>query len=107
MPFWSRRPPEEPPSWEEMFPLEAISERGAEFHAALSAKLRAARDSGALSSGLEAQYEQQLKHIAIGNAACELISFPGFLSYPSACTSLLSHVVRVSERGIHRACESV
>ena len=24
MPFWSRRPPEEPPSWEEMFPLEAL-----------------------------------------------------------------------------------
>ena len=24
MPFWSRRPPEEPPSWEEMFPLEAM-----------------------------------------------------------------------------------
>lgn len=24
MPFWSRRPPEEPPSWEELFPLEAL-----------------------------------------------------------------------------------
>ena len=24
MPFWSRRPPEEPPSWEELFPLEAM-----------------------------------------------------------------------------------
>ncbi len=24
MPFWSRRPPEEPPSWAEMFPLEAM-----------------------------------------------------------------------------------
>ena len=24
MPFWSRRPPEEPPSWEELLPLEAL-----------------------------------------------------------------------------------
>jgi len=24
VPFWSRRPPEEPPSWEELFPLEAL-----------------------------------------------------------------------------------
>ena len=24
MPFWSRRPPEDPPSWEELFPLEAM-----------------------------------------------------------------------------------
>ena len=24
MPFWSRRPPEEPPSWDELFPLEAL-----------------------------------------------------------------------------------
>ena len=24
MPFWSRRPPEESPSWDELFPLEAL-----------------------------------------------------------------------------------
>lgn len=24
MPFWSRRPPDEPPSWDELFPLEAL-----------------------------------------------------------------------------------
>ena len=40
MPFWSRRAAEETPSWDELFPLEAISDLHAFFGAADDDDLR-------------------------------------------------------------------
>ncbi|THH05342.1 hypothetical protein EW146_g9930 [Bondarzewia mesenterica] len=61
-----------------MLPLEAVSTRGAALHAAQAEKVHA----GAYAPGLRAQYERQLGFYDARDGDVEILSFPGFLSFP-------------------------
>ena len=67
-----------------MLPLETVSPRGAELHEAYAKRLRTRIASGEFSPGLAAQYERQLEFWEKKDGDLEVISFPSFLSGPSA-----------------------
>jgi hypothetical protein len=62
-------------------PLEALSPRGKEIHDAVREKIMKNADS--YPPGLLEQYKIQLRRIEEQAPASELISIPGFMSYPN------------------------
>jgi hypothetical protein len=62
-------------------PLEALSRRSEDIHGAVREKITKNADSYA--PGLLEQYKIMLRRLDEGAPGCELISFPGFLSFPN------------------------
>jgi hypothetical protein len=62
-------------------PLEKYSERGAAIHKEAIDKFEKNKDS--YPAGLREQLQIQIERLNYGAPGCEIITFPGFLSYPS------------------------
>jgi hypothetical protein len=65
-------------------PLQALSTRGDEIHDAIRNKIE--QNASTYPPGLLEQYKIQLDRLSSGSPGCELISFPGFLSFPNPPT---------------------
>lgn len=66
-------------------PLEDVSPRAAQIHAAAKAQVEEGIASGKYSAGLAEQYAIQLARIERKAAGSEYLTVPGLLSFPSAC----------------------
>jgi hypothetical protein len=62
-------------------PLDALSPRAKEIHGDMADKIEKNADS--YPPGLLEQYKIQLRRIEQQSPGCEMISFPGFLSFPN------------------------
>lgn len=70
-------------------PLKTISPDAVAVQGALYKSIEAGISANKYPKGLKKQYEIQLEHIKNAEPSCELIGFPGLLSFPS--TWLMSH----------------
>jgi hypothetical protein len=66
-------------------PLDMVSSRAEEIH--MAAKKKIESNAANFPPGLMEQYKIQLERIDDGAPGVELISFPGFLSFPSTPSS--------------------
>jgi len=64
-------------------PLDMLSSRAGEIHDNIKKEVE--KGASTYPPGLMEQYKLQLERLAQGAPACEIISFPGFLSFPSEC----------------------
>jgi hypothetical protein len=64
-------------------PLDTLSDKTSSLHADIRADIESGIKAGSYPPGLTDQYKLQLERLARKGPGCEIIGFPGFLSFPS------------------------